>query len=95
MPLSECPVCGARYHSAAPDIQLTDRQARIYHAVGVVHRRNGVAYIEDVATEVGWSVPTVWRELVYLEQLGEVERRAGKRSGWRMVIQHGVKINRG
>ncbi len=93
MPQHICPTCGDRYYVASPDVMLTARQQNIYDALSSVSRRTRgrTASTVAIAADVGWSVTTVWRELVYLEQIGEVERPNGPRKGWGQVVRHGIK----
>lgn len=89
-----CPTCGTHFYIADSEIELTDRQQKVYEAVGAASRNNGSASTKAVAGLVGWSVSTVWRELVYLEQIGSVKRPDGPRSGWARVVRHGIKLQK-
>lgn len=94
MPQLICPVCSTRFYTAHTDITLTERQKSVYRAVGQVCRdtQRNTARTSDVAAAVGWSVRTVLYELQYLEQIGEIERPEGPKSGWTQVEQPVVRI---
>lgn len=94
MPQIKCPTCGDRFYTATSKVRLTQRQRLIYDAIPVVARRTRgeSATSIDLAAEVGWSQSTVWRELNYLEQIGEVYRPSGRNSGWAHVYVPVIKV---
>ena len=89
MPSVKCPVCLTRLHFVHQDVVLTPRQKAILNTIPEVRRRKQkpVVYPKDIAVDLGWSARTIRRELNTLEQLGEVRRPDGPRSGWVVVEQ--------
>ncbi len=79
-----CARCGEWNHVVHTEVQLTARQQAIVEAVLMLSRHSPrrTASTRAVAARVGWSERMVRHELSVLEQMGEVTRPAGSKSGW-------------